>query len=112
MSQHMRLTNGAYGSKLKEMKFTDIPNNYQDLEDWCEENGEEILKHSDRTDEKDANWYKAVWYRLFKHGDFTDARKLCGNWIDFVSKLEIKLERVLGPMLAKLCEKKPSMKAK
>ena len=51
MSQHMRLTNGAYESKFKEMKFTDIPNNYQDLEDRLEENGEEILKHPDRTDE-------------------------------------------------------------
>ena len=106
MSQHMRLTNGSYGSKFKDMKFTDIPNNYQELEDWFEENGEEILKYSDRIDEIDANWWKVVWYKLFKNGDFTDIRKTSRKWSDRVSKREMKFERVVGPMLSKLCKKR------
>jgi hypothetical protein len=105
-SQHMRLTNGSYGSKFQDMKFTDIPNNYQELEDWFEENGEEILKYSDRIDEIDANWWKVVWYKLFKNGDFTDIRKTSRKWSDRVSKREMKFERVVGPMLSKLCKKR------
>ena len=56
VSGKMRLSGGTYGSRFKDIKFQDFPNDHSRLEDWHEAAIIEIDRHSDRFDDKDSKW--------------------------------------------------------